>query len=96
MLQDMLQIVISKRSVTPSLPIRLSSSCSSSGQPGLSPPEVQGINPAVPPHLHASYPELGDSQCYWEPGDLDVHQSSVLGKPVFLSLYVKYGWESVS
>jgi hypothetical protein len=51
------------------------------------------INLAAIPGLHDSHPDLGVSQECWETGELDVYQRSVLGKPIFLSLHVKYGWE---
>lgn len=62
----------------------------------LSLPQGQGVTPIVLPYLHAYYPKLGSSQALEVVNELDAHQSSVFGKPIFLSLHVKYGWKRLS
>lgn len=51
------------------------------------------INLVTLPGVHGPHPDLGVIQECWETGELDVYQFCLLGKPIFLSLYVKYGWK---
>ena len=96
MLQDLLQIVIPIRSFALSFLIHLSHSCYNSGQSTFSLPQGRGNSHCLT--LFAGLlSETGQQPGSWRlVNELDTHQSSVFGKPIFLSLHVKYGWKRLS